>query len=48
MFWRQPMAHFTVERYGGSLYIWLEGGYLPFSFCNGYRVLLARIKAGNG
>lgn len=25
MFWRQPMGQFRTERYGGFLYIWVEG-----------------------
>lgn len=47
MFWRQPMAHLTAERYDGNLYIWLEGGYQAFGFCNGFRLLLARRKVGD-
>lgn len=47
MFWRQPMAHFTAERYGGNLYIWLEGGNHAFSFCTCFRLLLARRKVGD-
>lgn len=44
MFWRQPMAHFTAERYGGRLYIWLEGGNEAFCFINGFRQLMARME----
>lgn len=44
MFWRQPMAHFTCERYGGNLYIWLEGGNHYFPIVNGFRLLMARRK----
>ena len=42
MFWRQPMAHFYAEHYGGYLYIWLEGGNHAFSFVNGFRMLVAK------
>lgn len=44
MFWRQPMAHFYAEHYGGYLYIWLEGGNHAFSFVNGFRLLVAKRK----
>lgn len=45
MFWRQPMGQFRAERYGGFLYIWVEGGnhshYGPLS---GFWKLLCKRK----
>lgn len=45
MFWRQPMGQFRTERYGGSLYIWVEGGnHSNYDFMNGFWQLLCKRK----
>ena len=43
MFWRQPMGQFRTERYGGFLYIWVEGGnHSNYDFMNGFWQLLCK------
>ena len=43
MFWRQPMGQFRTERYGGYLYIWVEGGsHSTYDFMHGFWQLLCK------